>query len=188
MNKKFNTYNDKELIKILKNGSKDESNEAFRHIYSRYSARIHAYCLKTLSDPDLAEDIFQDTFIRFYQKVKTDYTNGTTAGFLITIARNLCLNSKRDKKPTVPFEDYHQIFDFDKQGDREENQKLLQFAMSLLDFEYKEPLILRIYNGLNYKDIAEILEITPENARKRVFRAKEKIKKILEPYVNDLSD
>jgi RNA polymerase sigma-70 factor (ECF subfamily) len=109
-------------------------------------------------------------------------------GFLITIARNLCLNYKRDKKTYVEVEDYHLSEAENIPIFREETQQLITAAFDLLEFEYREPLILRLYDGLKYEEIADICNITVENARKRVLRAKQKVRNVLEPYFKELYD
>ena len=64
---------------------------------------------------------------------------------------------------------------------------MVTLALDVLDDNYKEPLVLRMYNGLSYEEIGEICNLTKGNARIRVYRAKEKLKEILDPYLNDLS-
>lgn len=185
MRKDYAALSDKELVKLLKS-EKKESDDAFRAVYNRYSSRLHAYCMRILHDKQQSEDIFQETFIRFYQKVKADFNGGSIAGFLITIARNLCLNYKRDKKTTVPVEDFHIATESNVSDQREETAKLIRMAVDLLEDEYKEPLVLRLYDGMRYEEIAEICNISCDNARKRVFRAKQKIKDILNPYLKEI--
>ncbi|MDQ1267090.1 MAG: hypothetical protein QG635_2243, partial [Bacteroidota bacterium] len=132
------------------------------------------------------EDIFQETFIKFYQNVKKDYKQTNIPGYLIKIARNLCLNYKRDKRQTVEIEDY----DFsNNDNDRYEQKELLgliNMALELLEFDYKEVFILREYDGLPYEEIASICGLSLANAKSRVFRAKQKIKEILAPYLKDV--
>ncbi len=180
----FSKYKDTELITIFQSDD-IHSEGAFRAIYNKYSPRIYAYCLRVLGNKSLAEDVFQETFVRFYEKAKSSYSKGTVNGFLITIARNLCLNQKRDKKSNIPFEEYHLILNEGSEN-REEVYKLITASLDLLEFEYREPLVLRMYDGLSYKEISEVCEISVENARKRVFRAKQKIREILEPYYNEI--
>lgn len=183
--KDYSKYSDKELVAIFKEDS-EHADDAFREVYSRYAPRVNAYCLRVLGNRQQADDVFQETFIRFYERVKTSYKTGTIRGFLITIARNLCLNQKRDKKSNIAFEEYHSIISDNLPGEREELYNIITSSLDLLDFEYKEPLVLRIYDGMSYKEIAEICDISPENARKRVFRAKKQIKEIIEPYYKEI--
>ena len=181
----FSKYTDEELIKIIK-GTKPDSDYAFSEIYDRYGIRINAYIRTILNDKQLSEDIFQETFIRFYQKVKSEYENGTIIGFLITIARNLCLNVKRDTKSTISIDDYDLIYQDNKSYEESEITDLLLRALDLLDNEYREPIVMRFFNDMPYEEIAEVLDITSARARYLVFTGKHKMKELLEPYLNEL--
>ena len=60
-------------------------------------------------------------------------------------------------------------------------------AMELLPHDMREAFVLREYDGLSYNEISEMLNIKLDTAKVRVFRARQKIKEILEPYLNELS-
>ena len=63
---------------------------------------------------------------------------------------------------------------------------LISMALEVLDFIYKDAFLLREYYGLSYEEIAEVSEISLNNAKSRVFRAKIKIRKTLKPYISEL--
>ncbi|MDT3738488.1 MAG: sigma-70 family RNA polymerase sigma factor [Candidatus Kapabacteria bacterium] len=176
----YKSLSDSELLNLLTKG-KPDCDEAFKVVYKKYASALHAYCYKLIHDKIATEDIFQDTFIKFFQNVSSRKPNSTISGFLFTIARNLCFNYLRDKKNTVEIEDFHLFTDRDD-IERNESYKFINIAMDLLEMEYREPLVLRMYDGLSYNEIAEICNITPETARQRVFRAKDKMKSLLQPY------
>jgi len=185
MKKGYTKYSDEELITVLK-GTKPESDYAFAELYDRYGLRINAYIRTILTDRQLAEDIFQDTFIKFYQNVRGDKINGGSAiGFLITIARNLCLNAKRDTKSTVQIDDLDLPYNPGTSFEDKELADLVIMALDLVDHEYKEAMVLRFFNDLPYDEIAEILNITAARARYLVFTGKQRIKTILQPYLNE---
>lgn len=187
MKRKFLTYSDNELIKLFKNNS-NEAEQAFAEIYHRYSSQVHAYCCRVLNNQDNAEDIFQETFIKFYQNVQINYESSNIPGFLIKIARNLCLNFVRDNKKTVPLDEQMDfIYESNQSYEKTELQELLTMALDLLDFEYREAFVLREYDGLPYEEIANVCNISLANAKSRVHRAKLKIKEILTPYLKDYS-
>lgn len=187
MKKNFREYSDKELIKFIR-GNKPDSDYAFAEIYDRYGMRINAYINTIMGNRQIAEDIFQDTFVRFYQKVKTDYEKGSLIGFLITIARNLCLNAKRDKMSTISLNDIEMPNNEEDGLENKEFSELLAMSLNLLDDEFREPIVLRYFNELAYNDIAEILSITPARARYLVFTGKQKLRSILSPYYNEIKD
>jgi RNA polymerase sigma-70 factor (ECF subfamily) len=184
MGTNYKKYSDKELVGFL--GQKGED-RAFRELYDRYSPSVHAYCLRVLSNEEAAEDIFQETFIRFYQNVKQEAPKTNIPGFLITIARNLCLNYKRDKRQTVQIDNLDFLLTERQNYEEKELLELITRTLELLPEDYREAFVLREYSGLSYNQISDVLEISLSNAKSRVFRAKQKIKEILQPYLKDLS-
>lgn len=185
MNKNFKTNSDQELIKMLREDKKS-SGPAFKELYNRYSSQVHAYCFKIFRDESKAEDIFQDTFLRFYQNVKIHEGSLNVHGYLITIARNLSLNQKQ-KDERIVYSDKLDLQEGEYNGqDRKELLDLIDMALELLEFDYKDAFILKEYNGLNYEEIAEVTGTTSSNAKSRVFRARNKIKIILKPYLKEL--
>ncbi|TAL68274.1 MAG: RNA polymerase sigma factor [Bacteroidetes bacterium] len=188
MRQNFSTYTDEKLVFLLRSDNKEESEIAFTEVYNRYSSRVHAYCLRVLNDYEQAEDIFQEVFIRFFQKIKSNYPETNVSGYLIKIARNLCLNYKRDKVNTINIQENDIYFEPGKSFENSELLDLITTALELLDFEYKEAFVMREYDGLSYNEIAEVTNTTVTNAKSRVFRAKQKIKEILQPYLKDMAN
>lgn len=194
MEKNLKKYNDMELITLLKSNS-SISDLAFKEIYDRYSSNVNAYCMRVYNNQELAEDVFQETFIRFYQSIKkksndieeTPLLNFNIPGLLITISRNYILNLKRKENKEVVVESFD-YFEYDTQN--YENQELLDLikkALVTLDFDYREAFVMREYNGISYEEIAKITNISVSNAKARVFRAKQKIREILKPYLVDIN-
>jgi RNA polymerase sigma-70 factor (ECF subfamily) len=184
----LSTYSDAELVKLLRGSKRSQHEASFKELYNRYASQVHAYCYRVLGDEQQAEDVFQDTFIKFYKNVKADLKNSNIPGFLITIARNLCLNIKRDRRPTVPIDKLEFIVRDYQNYEKQELLDMITRSLDLLDDEYREAFILREYSGLSYKELAEVTGVTVANAKSRVFRAKEKIKHILKPVMKDLSN
>lgn len=169
-------------------GDKSSAESAFTELYDRYALRINAYCRTVLYTREAAEDVFQETFIKFYQNVRSDYKTGSVVGFLITIARNLCLNYKRDTKATLPIEDYDfPIYDRHSHEDDEEKElsDILMMSLELLEAETREILIMRVFNDLSYNEISEVVGISAARARYLVFNAKAKLKDVLTPYLQE---
>ena len=107
--------------------------------------------------------------------------------FLIKIARNLCVNARKKEKKHVMYEDYMQS-ETDNRSEKNELLDLIKTALELMPEEYREIFILREYNGHSYAEIAEILEMPLSTVKIRIFRAKKKMKEILAPYLEDLSN
>ena len=184
---------DDDLCAMIATGDHRESEAAFTELYGRYARRIHAYCSRILSDQQDAEDVFQETFIRFHHTLRKKKSeegeptlNRNTSGLLFTIARNLCLNQKqRNIRWQAEQVENDMLHAWDKPYEQKEMVELITTALELLPEDYREAFVLREYDGLPYNEIAELTGASLATAKIRVFRAKEKLRKILEPYLRD---
>jgi RNA polymerase sigma-70 factor, ECF subfamily len=177
-------YSDNQLVERMR-GSKVSADEAFTEIYNRYSKRIHTYCICMMQDRDDAKDVFQETFIRFYRSFGDKFICLNLAGYLYSIARNNCINFIKRRNVILPIESFDGQVDMETVYENKELFDLLLASVNLLDEKYKEPFILREFDGLSYKEIADVCGLTIVNAKTRVLRAKEKVLQILEPYLKD---
>lgn len=180
------TYTEQEILKMLK-GKKRESEKAFSYIYEMHSQRIYAYCYRVLGSQEDANDIFQESFYKFYDMVKKIDDLKNIPGLLIRITRNLCLNYKRDKKHNFNIDDYS----FSTTQDSYEEKELLDLiakSLELLDFDYREAFVLRQYQGMSYSEISDVTGASVSAVKNRFWRAKEKIKEVLQPYLKDLEE
>lgn len=130
--------------------------------------------------------MFQETFVRFFNTVRKEREMTNVPGFMLRTARNLCLNRKRDRAPITSIEGLDLPYQSNPLFENEELLRLIGGAVELLDEEYREAFILREYEDLSYEYIAELTGTTLANAKSRVFRARQKIKKMLEPNIKEL--
>ncbi len=140
-----------------------------------------------VQNSEQCEDIFQETFITFFNNIVAGKKIQSTKPYLLSIARNLCLKYYRDKKTTVPLD--LNMFVVDERNKYEHNEmfSLIVKALQLLDDKYREAFIMREFEGLPYSEIAKVCETSVTNAKSRVFRAHKKLLNILEPYLKDLA-
>ncbi len=174
-------YSDEELYSLLCEGDK----QAFAEIYARYRGRIYAYVLRMIGDRDRANDIFQDTFTRVYGRRDSGRVIRNVSAYIYTTARNLCLNALRDEKPRTTVEDYHRVA-FQPNHENIELAELVGAALELLPETYREAFVLREYDGLSYQEIAEVTGQTLASVKIHIYRAKEKLRKILSPYLEEV--
>ncbi|MFA7326676.1 MAG: RNA polymerase sigma factor [Candidatus Kapaibacterium sp.] len=186
MDKKYSKYSDLELFNSL-SGKQPEAELAFAELYSRYSQKIYAYCLRITGNKEDANDIFQETFLNFFNTAKSKPELSSVSGLMITIARNLCINHTRSKRIHIDLEEYN-LQTNDTGYEQKELLDLISNALELLEFEFKDAFILRQYHGFSYKEIAEITGAPESTIRNRFWRAKEKIKEILAPYLHEISN
>ena len=177
---------DIELYAALKL-EKPSSEKAFAELYARYSPRIFAYCRRILGDYDRAQDAFQETFVKFFNSAQQEREMTNVPAYLLRIARNLCLNMQRSTKGQISLEEYHLPSSYDMSHDKKELLLLITQAMETLPLDYKEAFILREYEGLSYQEIADMTESSLSTVKIRIYRAKQKIRDILAPYIADIS-
>lgn len=175
---------DEELYTLLR-GKNKTVRLAFEELYSRYSTKIFTYCRKVLGDDQLAEDIFQETFMKLFESVEHDREMENFNGFLIKICRNLCLNEKTRKKYEHVFLDEMKLPDSLINQENVELKHLLEKAIDSLPDEFREPIILKEYFGMTYKEIAEITNTNLALVRTRIWRAKSKLRELMSPYKED---
>src|SRR3989442_11291753 len=77
--------------------------EAFNVLFHRYERKVYMYCMRVLLDDEAARDAFQEAFMRLYEH-RQSYDGRNFMVWFFTIVRNVCLNMRRNKKLTVPFD------------------------------------------------------------------------------------
>ncbi len=174
-------FTDSELYDLVCRGG-DQRDRSFAVIYERHSAKVYAYCLRILENEDSAREVFQETFVRFYHTAMRERSVTNVHGYLIKIARNLCLDARKEFSRTANIEDFEFAFE-DTTLENKEIAVLLDMALGLLAEPYREAFVLQVHNGLSYKEIADVTDVPLTTVRNRVVRAKKKMREILAPYL-----
>lgn len=180
MPKNINIMSDEELLQEFSK-SKNEYDAAFSVIYSRHSSRIYLYCRKVLGESNYCDDIFQETFIKFYNAATSGYNIPSVQFYLLKIARNLCINIKKKNISYVEIEDFHLPYE-EFTVENSELNKLVNMGLELLPDMHKEAFILQAFQGLSYSEIAAVLDVPVTTVRNWIVRAKSKLREILLPY------
>lgn len=169
-------------------GSKAESKKAFDELYRRHSTNVYTYCRKVLNNDPMSEDVFQETFTRFFEGAKQDREMTNVIGYLLKIARNLCLNEKSKKYNDKVSLDDLQLPHYDVSYGNIQLNEILQTALDALPKKYREVIVLREYLDMSYNEIAKTLGTTMPIVRIRIYRAKGKIRELLAPYFEEMKD
>ena len=186
MNKSISDY---ELIQRFIKGEQS----CFEQIIHRHKNKVFAYINLYIRDQALAEDLFQDTFMKVIQSVKTGkyQDNGKFISWVIRIAHNLIIDHFRRIKQmnTISNDDYESdILNSRKLTDstvedniiRRQIQKDIRRMISHLPEDQREVVILRHYAGLSFKEIAEITDVSINTALGRMRYALINMRKIME--------
>jgi RNA polymerase sigma factor (sigma-70 family) len=186
MNKSISDY---ELIQRFIKGEQS----CFEQLIHRHKNKVYAYISLYIRDQALAEDLFQDTFMKVIQSVKAGkyYDNGKFLSWVMRIAHNLIIDHFRRVKQmnTVSNDDYESdIFNSKKLADatveddmiKRQIQKDVRKIISLLPEDQREVVILRHYAGLSFKEIAEITDVSINTALGRMRYALINMRKLME--------
>jgi RNA polymerase sigma-70 factor (ECF subfamily) len=165
------------LLEELKRGKQ----YAFTKIYNRYKSQVYRFCLRMLSDEEGAKDVVQEVFAKLYERSGTLKTNSNLSAWLFTVARNRCLNSRRNSRKEAPGYMDELETDNDPQAIAELQDVKDQVARVLgkLSEDYREVLILREWNRLSYGEIAEILNTTTSSVKSKLFKARIKLRDLV---------
>ena len=183
-------YPDKKLMKLVVN----KNTRAFKILYSRYEIQIFNFILKYTSSRELAQDLLQETFTRVWFAAHTfNLKAGNFRGWIYKIALNITRNEMSKKQYAYQYFDITEIgedccdaFRSEKEQPdvKLENLELRNTILELLgklNPILREIIILKHYQQLKFREIAEITN-TPEGTLKaRFHRAIAQLKELLEP-------
>lgn len=180
-------HSDVELFHQLR-GEPQVARDAFEELYNRYATDIYRYCRRIVGNEALAEDLFQETFLRFYRSAVHERIMTNVAAFILRIARNLCLSAKKSNHYNLLSLEEFEFPVHDTTYERKELKHLILTALECLPDEYREVIVLREYDGLSYAEIAEVVGVSVSTVGVRIFRAKRRLADILSPYIAELSE
>jgi RNA polymerase sigma-70 factor, ECF subfamily len=172
---------DEELAEAFRAGD----DRAFSTLYERYRRALYTFGLRMLGDPEAARDLVQEAFLRVYEKRRQLNHPGSFRGWLFTIGRNRCISHLRQNRSQAPLDTVPEeafAIEISSAGmEAEEDVQLIRLALSRIKEEFREVLILREYQDLSYKEIAEITESTEGAVKSRLFKARRALHEILKP-------
>ena len=157
----------------------------FERVYEHVYPIIIRIVYRITGRQDVAEELCQEAFIKYYQRMDSFPDVDQAKYWLIRVAKNLALNSaKRSGRERRAYERvYHEPQRTARSGEdeviRQESEEEVQSALQLLPDKMRTVLVLKEYGQLNYREIGAILGITEGNVKVRVFRARERLLEIL---------
>jgi RNA polymerase sigma-70 factor, ECF subfamily len=164
-----------------------EDQDKFEQIYLAYHKLMKYVSFKILQDDYLAEDAVHNAFINIIDHLdKIDTTNcHKTKGFCIVVVENISkkLYVRRKKENTAYFEDMDEEFvhrgNMDHRIDEKINDKVIADKIGSLPSIYRDVLLLKIFHNCNDKEISRIMDIPPATVRKRLERARERMRAMM---------
>ena len=177
----MNDRSDEQLVEAARRGEE----KAFMEIVKRHESRVASTVIGMLGDCPEAEDVGQETFIRFYRALGSFRGESTLATYLTRIAINLSLNELRRRRKrssrfsSPPVDELPAIPDREAENATFEEREIVRHALRMLKPEYRAVLVLRLMSGYSTRETAAILGIPVGTVLSRLARAQKKMREIL---------
>ncbi len=175
------------LVEKIKNGDR----EAFITVTRIYQKKVFLLAFSFFRNREDAMDIVQETFLRFYEKVNMFRRGKNFQNWLLQIAKNLCVDYYR--------KNYKRNSDLQREKNVKElcqssySQKELNSSLDIkqifskcidgLSEKQRMVFLMKHYNQLEYKEIAQILSIALGTAKSLHFKALQNLKVLMSPYM-----
>ena len=178
---------------------RDDDARAFEELMLRYQTRLVSLLAHLTGQPDVAEDLAQDVFLRVYRARKRYVPGAKFSTWLFTIAGNVAANSQRSRSrrhevnlppstndsSSMPIESVAVAASGmmpTRQLDKEELRDAVQQAIATLGERQRMAVLLSKFEHFSYAEIAEIMDLTPEAVKSLLSRARTRLKEVLKPY------
>ena len=180
---------------------REDDATAFEELMLRYQSRVLSVLKHVVGNQELAEDLTQDVFLRVFRARKTYAPGAKFSTWLFTIANNVALNAIRRQKrkpeyqfPVSPGESTSSMQTIDnsvpensammptRQIDNQEVRETVRLAIETLNKNQRMAVMLNKFEGMNYADIAQVMNLTPQAVKSLLCRARANLKIVLEPY------
>ena len=155
--------------------------ESFGELVERYEDKLLRYARKFLLGSDDAQDLVQDIFIKAYENLRSFDATRRFSPWIYRIAHNEFVNElkKRQARKTIFTIDFDTLFpnlqaveQADTTALERDAKEMMEKHLEKVDPKYREPLVLYYVEGLDYKEIAEILHIPVSTVGVRLSRAR----------------
>jgi RNA polymerase sigma-70 factor, ECF subfamily len=182
----FNTTTDAFLIEQIRSGNKD----AFNQLVNRWQKPIYRFAYGYFADPAEADEITQKTFIKVYHKLESLKKTEKFSSWIFRIATHLCIdvsrkNGKVKTKPLDAWVGSSQVTTTvtpESRLEKSELDKLLQKALLAIPNEQRTVIILKEYEELTFREIAEILEESENTVKSRMYYGLKALRKIFRKW------
>lgn len=169
----------------------DGNDACFETLLNRHKEKVFTTIIMIVKDKYVAEDIFQETFIKIVKMMRTGkYTDdGRFAQYAVRIARNMSIDYFRrtKKKPTINGEAGENILDQmsfaptkEETIEKKETKETIRELVNELPDEQKEVLLLRHYGDMSFKEISELTQVPINTALGRMRYAIINLRKMIE--------
>ncbi len=168
--------------------------EALATLIKRHESKIYGFIYSKVSDRDVSNDIFQDTFIKVIKTLKSNSYNeeGKFLPWVMRIAHNLVIDYFRKNKKMPMYRETEEFSVFSIMTDESltiENQLIadqvemdLQKLIEELPEDQKEVLVMRMYKDMSFKEISEVTGVSINTSLGRMRYALMNLRKVIDKH------
>jgi RNA polymerase sigma-70 factor (ECF subfamily) len=172
--------------------------QAFTTLVRRYQRQVANVIYLTLAGRDEVDDLTQEVFIRVHRSLASFEFDASFFSWLYRITMNLCIDEIRRRKLRKMFsldflmeggtEPEEKGRDLGSASDgvlEEEKRRIILDALQKISQEHREIIVLREYEDLAYNEIADLLGISLQAVKSRLFRARDELRELLKGYFRE---
>lgn len=153
---------------------------AFHALFKKYNQRLYLYALKILGNEEQAHDILQEMWERIIMMRTAPQEVQNPGGLFLRVTRNLCIDHLRARRPLLPLDEVEETAQFVyTPHEPSELEELALESLNKLSFEYREVLVLNLYCGYRFDEIAAMTGKTPDAIWARASRARAQLRKMV---------
>jgi RNA polymerase sigma-70 factor (ECF subfamily) len=165
---------DERLVERFKRG--DES--AFEELVRRHRERVYRAAWRVAGDHAEADDLAQESFLRAYRSLSGFRGESRFLTWMMRIVMNLALSRRGSRSPTVPLEEARHVGAGESAGDAALRRQVRQ-AVATLPPRQRQVLVLKVYEGMKFREVADVMEISVGTAKATFFQAVRGLRKRL---------
>jgi RNA polymerase sigma-70 factor, ECF subfamily len=173
----FREVEDRDLIAKARRGDV----EAYNLLVSRWEKRVFNYLLRLVSNREDALDVSQDVFLKAYQNLPKLDDPARFSGWLFRIAHNEAFSLLRRRRPETELPAEPRSAGSSGRLLPLELSLAVESALKRLSDEQREAVLLKVYQGFKFEEMAEILECPVSTVKSRLYTALDLLKDTLAP-------
>jgi RNA polymerase sigma-70 factor, ECF subfamily len=175
----FREVEDRDLIAKARKGDV----EGYNLLVSRWEKRVFNYLLRLVADREDALDVSQEVFLKAYQNLPKLDDPAKFAGWLFRIAHNEAFSLLRRRRPDVELAGEPRPADSGGRLLPMELSLAVESALKRLNEDQREAVLLKVYQGFKFDEMAEILDCPVSTVKSRLYTALDILKNTLAPAV-----
>jgi len=167
--------------------------QAFSFLVEKYQKLVYTLALKLLKNPEDAEEMAQDTFVKAFQKLDSYEGKSKFSTWLYSITYNACISELRKRRiefksiddTRITEQDEMKMHDYYREVRKEDQEKYLNLALGKLPEDDQVLVTLYYYENQSMDEISMITGLTVSNIKVKIHRARKKMYELLHEMLHE---